>query len=701
MKQMNRPTIALEILENRELLTANETCQVIPDSDLNGTIDNIDLAHVADFRLYESGRLATTEHGDWNGDSRFDSSDLVYAFSKIKQADGAVKARFCGIERSDESDSRQLAKMANEQLAVGDVYSLIELAFDGPEQTPTDTPARDIRLSVTFRHETSGAEHTVSGFWDGDGQGGTVGNQFMVRFTPTEPGQWNLADVSSNNELLDNQHEGSFVVANESDYQGFWVPTTNDRGHSWFQRSDGSYEYITGNTHYTFLTERDKYGNPSGGNIEDDVRKNAEYFNKIRFSILGDLAPHPTDKPFFDDNGVPTDDGAFAHRPNPAWFHDRTDLAVKTAFEHDVIADLILSGVATLDSRRVLTNCKTDINTCDRPWEPEPIYLQYVAGRYGAFPNVWMTLVNEWDLREPLFTPDEIISYGTELQKHLPYPTPVSVHGKPGPWNADLDGDWNGHIIIQAKRTEWRTAYNSVVDSQQPDPKPLINDEMSYQGAGDGHAREDTVQAFLGTFQGGAYGTTGYKSGLTEGQYVSGNFSVEEHTAAENIKWFREQIDNDIRFWEMASMNIHDSPHQAAPWANIGVLLSDGQLFMTTWGNTGRVRIDMSEGEWSIEQWDINEMTRTVVESEYTGVFEFVRQTGEVTYFMTRTDLQPLPGDSNGDGRFDSTDLVHVFIAAKFETGKPATFEEGDWNGDGVFNSRDFVEAFINGKYQG
>ena len=59
-------------------------------------------------------------------------------------------------------------------------------------------------------------------------------------------------------------------------------------------------------------------------------------------------------------------------------------------------------------------------------------------------------------------------------------------------------------------------------------------------------------------------------------------------------------------------------------------------------------------------------------------------------------------GDSNGDGVFDSSDLVAVFQAGKYEDGIPknASFEEGDWNQDGDFNTSDFVFAFRAGTYQ-
>ena len=60
-----------------------------------------------------------------------------------------------------------------------------------------------------------------------------------------------------------------------------------------------------------------------------------------------------------------------------------------------------------------------------------------------------------------------------------------------------------------------------------------------------------------------------------------------------------------------------------------------------------------------------------------------------------------IPGDSNRDGVFDSSDLVVVFRAAEYEDDIDgnSTFEEGDWNGDGDFNTTDLVFAFQAGTY--
>ena len=60
-----------------------------------------------------------------------------------------------------------------------------------------------------------------------------------------------------------------------------------------------------------------------------------------------------------------------------------------------------------------------------------------------------------------------------------------------------------------------------------------------------------------------------------------------------------------------------------------------------------------------------------------------------------------LPGDSNHDGIFNSTDMVVVFQAGEYEDGIAgnSTFEEGDWNGDGDFDTQDMVYVFQLGHY--
>ena len=64
-------------------------------------------------------------------------------------------------------------------------------------------------------------------------------------------------------------------------------------------------------------------------------------------------------------------------------------------------------------------------------------------------------------------------------------------------------------------------------------------------------------------------------------------------------------------------------------------------------------------------------------------------------------DWTNTPGDANGDGVCDSSDLIAAFVANKYGTDEPATHAEGDWNNDGVFNSSDLIYVFANGNYAG
>ena len=72
-------------------------------------------------------------------------------------------------------------------------------------------------------------------------------------------------------------------------------------------------------------------------------------------------------------------------------------------------------------------------------------------------------------------------------------------------------------------------------------------------------------------------------------------------------------------------------------------------------------------------------------------------------YGLDNLQIQTLyPGDANGDGAFDSSDMLQVFQMGEYEDSLPgnSTFAEGDWNGDREFDSSDMVLAFQTGLYE-
>ena len=497
------------------------------------------------------------------------------------------------------------------EIGKGSLYGVVELTFQGPSQDQRDVPARDIDFWVRFRHESGSPEYKIHGFWDGNGKGGSSGNVFKVRFCPTKTGRWNLVEVYSNKKSLRGQKQGDYLTVTASGHPGFWIVDSNSPGRRWYMRSDGSHPYIFGNTHYSFLSGYQNGNKPSGNDIATDIAGNAKYFKKLRFTLHCDRYPNPKEKPFFDDNGRQTDRGDYSHRPNPQWFSRRADVAVRTAWEHDLIADLILCGPDTQESRSIL---RAEHNDGDpTPW------LKYVAARYGSFPNVWLCLCNEFEIKKPKYSEEEIARFGRIIKQYLPYPTPLSVHSTPRTlWSNKFDElpAWNDHQIIQKKIRNLPNSADTILytwqnpDGERPRNKPTVNDELSYQGKGDKHTEHDTIESHLGAFLGGGYGTTGEKPGSKLGQYFRGRFNPAEHTAADNLKYLREIIDNHITFWKMTpDRSIFSNLHPDFR----GLAWPGREYVLGTSKSHKNIIVNLPAGTWMVRRYDIiNKKTKTV-----------------------------------------------------------------------------------------
>jgi hypothetical protein len=526
-----------------------------------------------------------------------------------------------------------------EELTRGEVYAVTELSFRGPRQGVADTPARDVEFWVRFRHESGQSEYRVHGFWDGDGQGSAEGELFKVRFCPTKLGRWTLAEVHSNARELDGQHRGDTIVAAPSRRPGFWLIDPESPGGRWYRRSDGSHPYIFGNTQYTFVSGYMENGRPKKVGIAEDVARNAQFFKKLRFALHGNYYPNPTVKPFIDDQGQPTEDGDFSHRPNPAWFSGRMDVAVRSAFEHDLIADLILAGPDT-------ENARSTLRARHNGGDPSP-FLRYIAARYGSYPNVWLCLCNEFNIKKPPYGVAEAARFGATIRGALPYPTPLSVHPDwPTLWSAEFDDlpPWNDHQIIQHKLRAMAPAADVMEavwhgpSGRTPRNKPTINDELSYQGAGDKHTEADTVEAHLGAFLGGGYASTGSKYGNKKGQYFWGEFDPNEHTAARSLKFLREAIDAHITFWKMApSLSIFenlDPDFRGLAWPEHEFALG------TNKARTGIIAA-LPAGQWTITRYNIATREASTLARGASGRFTFDAPDSRAVLFHFQKESDP------------------------------------------------------------
>ena len=128
-----------------------------------------------------------------------------------------------------------------------------------------------------------------------------------------------------------------------------------------------------------------------------------------------------------------------------------------------------------------------------------------------------------------------------------------------------------------------------------------------------------------------------------------------------------------------------------------------GRLLELTYGT---LQIDL-DGRYfyqiDLEHPDVSSLNgdETVTESiTYTAGGTNRSSTTSLTIEITAPSDQVI-GDSNGDGIFNSSDLVTIFQAGEYEDGidDNSDFNEGDWNGDGDFDSSDLIFAFQLGDY--
>ncbi len=494
------------------------------------------------------------------------------------------------------------------QIRAGEVprFHVCEIVFHGPQAGPKDTPARQVRLAVTFLHEKSGKRIKVYGFWDGDGAGAAEGNCFVVRFCPTETGRWRIVRTESNKPELRGKREGELITCVPSGHDGFWIAEGR-----WYRRTSGRRPYIIGNTHYSFLSLQTASGLRPNGSPVEDILGNAKYYRKLRFSLFGDRYPDPKVKPFLDDYGRPTDAGRFSFRPNPTWFRKRVDPVVEAGFRVDLICDLILCGPDTFESRSALKG------------DPEP-FLRYIAARYGSYPNVWFCLCNEWNIKSPSYSAEEIRRAGEILRRALPYSNPISVHGSSGDWNMQLNGAWHDHVTIQAKIKRLdRAADIARRNFRIGRRKPVVNDENAYEGAGDRFSEADVIEGCFGTFMGGGYPTTGEKYGRKLGQYFWGCFDPRKHGASDNLRYLRDFIEKQIVFRKLKPLSLEHSPIRDAPSSSRLLAEKDRQYVLGTNRYAERIEIKLGAGAWRVLQIDLIGKKKKVLSEGVRGTFTF------------------------------------------------------------------------------
>ncbi len=260
-------------------------------------------------------------------------------------------------------------------------WSPCEFAFDlsGADATSHPNPYADVEFEAEIRSPHF-RTFLMPAFWDG-------GSKLVLRFTPTEAGQWTYK-FTSNVKSLDAK-QGTFNAA-DSDSPGY-VHAANV--HHWWTENK--------QPHLWMGTIADRLGFMTPDELSRLIAVIAvEKYNHARVSILGD----PADR-------ARVMEGS---RPNAQYF-DELDRRILALHGKGITTDLVLA--ANPDHFR---NLFPD-------WQSRERFVRYLIGRYGALNITWQGLMDFEDYRDGRALLKEI---GLELKKYDSYDHPRSSNAK-------------------------------------------------------------------------------------------------------------------------------------------------------------------------------------------------------------------------------------------------------------------------------
>ena len=235
-------------------------------------------------------------------------------------------------------------------------YEMFELVFPGEALRD-----RWAQIDLTAVFACGDTVKTVKGFYDGDGR-------YIVRFLPEIAGEWHWRVTGAVNT------EGTEICEAANGAHGL-VKAVDTH----FEYEDGTLFIPFGTTVYALAHQEDTL-------VEQTLEslKNAP-FNKVRMCVFPKHYDYNHNEPPCYAFEKKTDGGWDVERPCIAFWH-RFESILQRIAAMDIQIDLILFhpydrwGFSRLPQRDNL------------------IYLDYLLRRLGAFPNIWWSLANEYDL---------------------------------------------------------------------------------------------------------------------------------------------------------------------------------------------------------------------------------------------------------------------------------------------------------------
>ncbi len=308
---------------------------------------------------------------------------------------------------------------------------MFELSFKAP--APIENQAQP-NLSATFTCGDSVT--TVKGFYDGD-------DTYKIRFLPEICGEyhWEVSGIL--------QSCGSEICVADNDSHGI-VRTEGFH----FRHEDGTLFTPFGTTVYALAHQEDAL-------VEKTIETlSSAPFNKVRMCVFPKHFEYNNNEPPF---------YAFEKREDGSWDVNKPCLAFWHRFE-DILKRIFALGIQV---DLILFHPYDNWGFASLSQKDNFVYLDTVIRRLAAFPNIWWSLANEYDV-----CADKTLEDWQEIEEFVasndPFGHLLSNHHCYLPWDASRPNIT--HCSMQTK------SLNRVAKWQEQYGKPVMVDECCYEG---------------------------------------------------------------------------------------------------------------------------------------------------------------------------------------------------------------------------
>ena len=342
-------------------------------------------------------------------------------------------------------------------------YEMFELVFPGEALTD-----RWAQIDLTAVFACGDTVKTVKGFYNGDGR-------YIVRFLPEIAGEWH------------------WKVSGAVNAEGTEICEAANGAHGLVKAVETHFEYEDGALFIPFGTTVYALAHQDDALVEQTLSSlKAAPFNKVRMCVFPKHYDYNHNEPSYYAFEKKTDGGWDVNRPCIAFWH-RFESILQRIAAMDIQIDLILFhpydrwGFSKLPQRDNL------------------IYLDYLLRRLAAFPNIWWSLANEYDLNMD----DKSLTDWEEIEEFVaandPFHHLLSNHNCMCFWDHTRKNIT--HASLQTKGLSeiprWIREYK----------KPVVIDECCYEGNlphfWGSISGQEMVRRFWRCYASGAYCTHG------------------------------------------------------------------------------------------------------------------------------------------------------------------------------------------------